>query len=103
MPTPRVSGLTAEVAVMLRTILPVQTATWPPESRLVIEMPVAALSMMLLAITEPEKANSEKIATSPQLVQRLPLTWQSRLELRRTAEKAQSAIWLSAMMTSAER
>ena len=59
MPTGRASGLVAELGVMLRTILPVQVARCPPWSRLVIEMPAAAPSTMLSAITEPENPNSE--------------------------------------------
>src|SRR5690606_29626185 len=103
MPTGTVSGLTSERGAILRTILPEQVASWPPESRLVMEMPLAAPSMMVLAMTEPEKANSEKIATLPERMHILPLTWQLWVELSRTAVKAQSAIRLSATMTSSAR
>ncbi|MNL77141.1 hypothetical protein D3C87_2032560 [compost metagenome] len=68
-----------------------------------MEMPVAAPSTTLSVMIEPEKPNSEKIATSPQVRQMLPVTWQFLVVFRRTAVKAQSEMWLSATTTSSAR
>ncbi len=68
-----------------------------------MEMPCAAPSMILSAITDPEYANSEKIATSPEPMQTLPRIWQFLPVLMRTALKAQSLMRLSATITSSAR
>ena len=56
MPTPRESASLRKK--MLRMRLPCTTASRPPSLKLVTEMPIAASSTMLLAITAPSKANS---------------------------------------------